>query len=114
MDYNQRMLTQLLKNQNNNNTTGNEEENLDNEPPKSEQSKEGSSVDADVIKGIQAQIALLAQKDELKKVGMTHLYLLEWDSVSYPPKFKPPMLPMYDGKSYPTSIPITFDLKLII
>ena len=48
------MLTQLLKNQNNNNTTGNEEENLNNESPKSEQSKEGSSVDADVIKGIQA------------------------------------------------------------
>ena len=48
------MLTQLLKNQNNNNTTGNEEENLDNESQKSEQSKEGSSVDADVIKGIQA------------------------------------------------------------
>ena len=53
------MLIQLLENQNNNNTTGNEEKNLDNEPSKSEQSKEDSFVDADVIKGIQAQIASL-------------------------------------------------------
>ena len=33
------------------------------------------------------------------KVGMTRPYPLEWDSVSYPPKFKPPTLHMYDGKS---------------
>ena len=94
-------MTQLLENWNNNITTGNEEENVDNEPPKFEQSKEGSSVDADVIKGIQAQIASLVQRDELKKVGMTHSYPLEWDLVQYPPKFKPLMLHTYDGNSSP-------------
>ena len=74
------MLAQLLNNWNNNDTTGgnhDEEENLNNEPPKTERSKEGSTVDAKVIKGIQAQIASLAQRNELKKVGMTHPYPLE-------------------------------------
>ena len=32
---------------------------------------------------------------------MTRPYPLEWDSVSYPPKFKPPTLHTYDGKSSP-------------
>ena len=32
---------------------------------------------------------------------MARPYLLEWDSVSYPPKFKPPRLHTYDGKSSP-------------
>jgi len=32
---------------------------------------------------------------------MTHPYPLEWDSVPYPSKFKPPMLHTYDGKSSP-------------
>jgi len=32
---------------------------------------------------------------------MTHPYPLEWDSVPYPPKFKPPMLHTYDGKGSP-------------
>ena len=49
-------------------------------------------MDAEVLKGIQAQIASLAQKDELKKVGAVRPYSLEWDSVPYPPKFKPPTL----------------------
>ena len=62
---------------------------------------EGSSIDAKVIKGIQAQIASLAQRDELKKVGVARPYLLEWDSVPYPPKFKPPTLHSYDGKNSP-------------
>ena len=35
----------------------------------------------------------------MKKVGMTRSYPLEWDSVPYPPKFKPLTLHMYDGKS---------------
>jgi len=63
------------------------------EPPKTEKS--------DVIKGIKAQITSLTQKDELKKVGMMHPNPLEWDSISYPPKFKPPTLHTYDGKSSP-------------
>jgi len=63
--------------------------------------KEGFLIDAEDIKGIQAQIASLAQRDELKKVGMTCPYPLEWDAVLYPPKFKPPMLYTYDGKSSP-------------
>ena len=98
MDNIQRILTQLLKNRNNNNTTDKEEENLNNESPKSEQSKEGSSIDADVIKGIQAQIASLTQKGKLKKVGMTRPHPLEWDLVPYLPKFKPPMFHTYDDK----------------
>ena len=58
-------------------------------------------MDAEVLKGIQAQIASLTQRDELKKVGAVRPYSLEWDSVACPPKFKPPMLHMYDGKSSP-------------
>jgi len=52
------MLTQLLTNQNNNDNTGSthdEEENLNNEPPKTERLKEGSSIDAKVIRGIQVK-----------------------------------------------------------
>jgi len=63
--------------------------------------KESSSIDAEIIKGIQAQIASLTQRDELKKVGMTLSYLLEWDTFPYPLKFKPHTLHMYDGKSSP-------------
>ena len=76
------MLTQLLNNQNNNDAGSNhdEEENLNNETPKTKKSKESSAIDVDVIKGIQAQIVSLAQRDELKKVGMTRPYPLEWDS----------------------------------
>jgi len=79
----------------------NNEEHNDDEHPKTEKSKESSSIDVEVIKDIQAQIASLAQRNELKKVGMTRPYLLEWDSVPYPPKFKPPMLHTYNGKGSP-------------
>jgi len=58
-------------------------------------------IDTEVIKGIQAQIASLTQRDELKKVGMTRPYPLEWDSFLYPPKLKPPTLHTYDGKGSP-------------
>jgi len=63
----------LLTNRNNNDTGSNhnEEEHNDDEQPKTEKSKESSSIDAEVLKGIQAQIASLAQRDELKKAGMT-------------------------------------------
>ena len=50
------MLTQLLTNQNDNNTESNDNE---------------EEHDAEVIKGIQAQIAAPAQRDKLKKVVMT-------------------------------------------
>ena len=66
-----------------------------------EKSKESSSIDAEVLNGIQAQIASLTQRDELKKVGVARSYPLEWDSVPYPPKLKPPTLHSYDGKSSP-------------
>jgi len=98
----QQILAQLLINRNNDNTIGSNhenEENNNNEPPKTNHSKEGSSIDAEVIKGIQAQIASPAQRDELKKVGAVRPYPMEWDSVSYLSKFKPPMLHSYDGKS---------------
>jgi len=75
LDNIQQMLNQLLMNRNNNDTGSNhkEEHNNNTEPPKIERSKEGSSLDADVLQGIQAQIASLMQRDELKKVGMTRL-----------------------------------------
>ena len=95
---------QLLNNRNNDETTSSnhdEEEDPDTEPPKTEKSKGSSAIDVNVLKGIQAQIASMAQRDELKKVGMTHPYPLEWDSVPYPPKFKPTTLHTYDGKSSP-------------
>ena len=100
----QQMLAHLLTNQSNNDTIGShhdEEETLNNEPPKIEKSKKSFSTDVDVIKGIQAQMASLSQQDELKKVGMTSPYPLEWDSVPYPPKFKQLTLHTYDGKSSP-------------
>ena len=96
-------VNKLLTNRNNNDagSNHNEEEHNDDEQPKSEKSKESSSIDAEVLKGIQAQIASLTQMDELKKAGMTRPYPLEGDSMSYPPKFKPPTLHTYDGKSSP-------------
>ena len=60
-----------------------------------------SSIDVEVIKGIQAQIASLDKRDKVKKMGMTRPYTLKWDSVLYPPKFKPPTLHSYDDKSSP-------------
>jgi len=99
----QQMLVQFLNNQNNNDTIGSthDEKNPNNEPPKTKKSKGSSAIDADVIKGIQAQNAFLTQRDELKKVGMTRPYSLEWDLVPYPPRLKPLTLHTYDGKSYP-------------
>jgi len=75
LDNIQQMLAQLLNNRNNNDTGSNhdEEEHFSNEQPKTEKSKEGSSLDAEVLKGLQAQIASLAQRDELKKVGAVRL-----------------------------------------
>ena len=83
LDNIQQMLAQLLSNRNNNDTGSNhdEEEHLSNDQPKTERSKEGSSLDAGVLKGLQAQIVSLTQRDELKKVGTVRPYPLEWDSV---------------------------------
>ena len=113
LDNIQQMLTQLLTNRNTNDTGSNhnDEEHNDDERPKTEKSKKCSSIDVEVIKGIQAKIASLSRRDELKKVGMTRPYPLEWDSVPYPPKFKPPTLHTYDGKGSPTNIFITSSLK---
>jgi len=103
LDNIQQMLAQLLANRNNNNagSNDNEEEHNDDEQPKTEKSKESSSIDVEVLKGIQAQIASLTQRDELKKASITRPYPFEWDSVPYPPMCKPPTLHMYDGKSSP-------------
>ena len=81
MDNIQQMLAQLLTNWNNNDTGSNQnkEEHHNDEQPKTEKSKESSSMDAEVFKGIQAQIASLTQRDELKKVGAVRPYPLEWD-----------------------------------
>ena len=58
LDNIQQMLAQLLINRNNNDTGSNhdEEEHHSNEQPKMEKSKESSTLDAEVLKGIQAQI----------------------------------------------------------
>jgi len=103
LNNNQQMLAQLLVNWNTKDTCSNhdEEEYNNDEHPKTEMLKKSSLIDAEVIKDIQAQIASLAQRDELKKVEMTRPYPLEWDSIPYPPKFKPPTLHTYDGKSSP-------------
>ena len=103
LDNIQQMLALLLTNRNTNDTGSNHnnDEHNDDERLKTEKSKENSSSDVEIIKGIQAQIASLAQRDELKKMGMTRLYQLEWHSVPYPPKFKSPMLHTYDGKGSP-------------
>ena len=91
-------------------TDQNNEENFDtnergeeNRTPENKYAKESSSssIDAEVINDIQAQIASLTQRDELKKIGLTRPHPLEWDSAPYPPKFKPSMLHTYDGKSSP-------------
>ena len=62
LDNIQQMLAQLLINCNNNDNESNhnEEEHHSNEQPKTDKSKESSSMDAEVFKGIQAQIASLA------------------------------------------------------
>ena len=76
LDNIQQILAQLLINRNNNDTGGNhnEEGHHSNEQPKTEKSKESSSMDAEVLKGIQAHIASLTQRDELKKVGAVRPY----------------------------------------
>jgi len=103
LDNIQQKLAQLHTNRNNNDAgrNHNEEEHNNDELPKFEKSKESSSIDAELLKGIQAQIATLAQRDELKKASIVHPYPLGWDSVAYPPKFKPPTLHTYDDKSSP-------------
>ena len=63
-------MAQFLNNQSHDNTTGSnydEEENLNNENSKTEKTKGSSSIDAEIIKSIQAQIASLPQTDEPKK-----------------------------------------------
>ena len=99
----QQMLAQLMVNRNAKDTSSNhDEEKYNNDKHlKTEKSKEISLIDVKVIKGIQAQIACLLQRDELKKIEVTRPYPLEWDSVPYPPKFKPLTLHTYDGKSSP-------------
>jgi len=84
-------LTQLLLDRNNEENSDNDEREEKNKTQKTRNAKESysSSIDAEVIKGIPAQISSLAQRDELKKVGMTRPYPLEWDSDPYLPKFKP-------------------------
>ena len=86
------MLSQLMIDRNNKENFDNKKRE-ENRTPENKNAKESSSssINAEVIKGIQSQIASLAQRDELK-VGMARIYPLERDSVTYPPKLKPSML----------------------
>ena len=61
------MLTQLLTNQNNEDTSNNHDRLEENMIVEDEHSKESSSIDAEVMKDIQAQIAFLAQWCRLSK-----------------------------------------------
>ena len=73
------MLTQLMTDQNNEKNSDNNEREEENRTSENKNAKESSSssINIEIIKGIQAQIASLAQRDELKKVGMTRPYPLE-------------------------------------
>jgi len=71
-------------------------------------------MDAEVLKGIQAQIASLARRDELKKVGAVRPYPLEWDSVTYPPKFKPPHCTHMIARAHQISTFTTFDRRPVM
>ena len=71
-------------------------------------------MDVEVLKGVQAQIAFLTQRDELKKVGAVRPYPLEWDSVTYPPKFKPPTLHTYVVRARQTSTSTTSGLRPVM
>ena len=82
------MLSQLIIDWNNEENSDNNKREEENMTLENKNTKESSSstIDAKVIKGIQAQIAFLAQQFELKKVGTIRSYPLEWDSVPYPPE----------------------------
>ena len=58
LDNIQQMLAQLLTDRNNNDTGSdhNEQEHLNDEQPKTEKSKESSSMDAEVLKGIKLRL----------------------------------------------------------
>ena len=90
-----------MKDQNNEENFDNNEREEKNKTLNNKNTKESSSfsIDAEIIRGIPAQIASLTQRDELKKMGITHPYPLEWDLVTYPLNFKPPTLQLYDSKS---------------
>ena len=62
LDNIKQMLAKLLANRNNNDTESNHNgyEHNDDKRPKTEKSKESSSIDAEVIKGMQAQITSLS------------------------------------------------------
>ena len=72
----QRLLGKIISRQNEGENSNHRN---DEQPPPSG----SSSVNADVIKGIQAQLASLTQRDELKKVGIVRPYALECDSVPF-------------------------------
>lgn len=83
-----------------------EEERISNEPPKTDSPvrsdvPSASAVSPDVIWELQAQITFLAQRDGVRQARMIRPYPLEWDSVAYPPKYKPLSLHSYDGKGSP-------------
>jgi len=72
LDNIQQILAWNLINRNANDTGSNhnkDEHNYD-EHPKTDKSKERFSIDTELIKGNQAQIASLTQRIELKKVGL--------------------------------------------
>jgi hypothetical protein len=50
----------------------------------------------------QSQLDALKLKKDSAELGVARPYPIEWDSVPYPPKFKPMSLIQFDGKGSPT------------
>ena len=54
------------------------------------------------MEDFQIQLDALKLKKELGELGITRPYPIEWDTISYPPRFKPMSLASFDGKGSPT------------
>ena len=46
-------------------------------------------------------LEVIANRSELRGVGVVRPYLVEWDADSYPPKFKALTLHTFNGKGSP-------------
>ena len=50
---------------------------------------------------LEQRLEALANQKILQEVGVVQPYLVEWDLIPYPPKFKAPTLQAFDGKGSP-------------
>jgi len=47
---------------------------------------------------LEKRLEAIANQSSLQEVGIVRPYLVEWDTVPYPPKFKTPTLQAFNGK----------------